>query len=912
MTPEKWQHIKELFESALERDAEDRTAFLDHACDGDELLRREVESLLASYEEGASFMEKPAVASAAENLAGSQRESLIGQTVSHYQVIHEIGSGGMGEVYLAQDTRLGRRVALKLLPTYLSKDEDRLGRFEQEARTASALNHPNVCVIHEVGDTAEGRQYIAMEYVDGVTLRQHIEVAPLKLGEVLDVAVQIASGLAAAHEVGIVHRDIKPENIMMRRDGYVKVLDFGLAKLTGQEATAVATTAGARVKTETGMVMGTSSYMSPEQARGLPVDARTDIWSLGVVLYEMVSGKLPFPGETGSDVIASILTREPPSLSDYASNVPDELEKIVRKSLRKNREKRFQSIKDLQIELNDLRQNLQFKAKLEGSTSDQHRIQTADENRAKQTLEADQPGDGTKLVSAKDVIVHRNSSADYIVHQIKQHKAIVLTTFSILLVAALGLVYWFASNRSTSINARHISSIAVLPFENASGNSEMEYFSDGITESLINSLSQLPNTKVIARSSVFRYKGKELDLPHIAQELSVQAILNGRVVQRGETLLVSVDLIDVQNNTQLWGQQFTRKSADILALQEEIARQVTDSLRVRLTGVQDERIRKRYTYNEEAYKLYLQGRYYWNRRTIDDFKTAIPYFQKAIEIDPTFALAYSGLSDSYGLLASYGGAADTMPLAKAAALKALALDDNLAEAHGSLGQYLIENEDDFAGAEREYRRAIELNPNYASAYQWYAELLYLSGRFEEAQKQAQRAVELDPLSRIINSVFARVFLFARRYDEAITIFRKNIELNPDWYGDYEYLFYAYAAKSMYPEAVDAHIKFMTFARIAPPSEIKATQESFDKSGWQGFLQHRVKYLEGESERKDPTGGRLAEFYAFLGEKDKAFALLERAYKMKRSSLELKHLSSFDNLRTDPRFNDLTRRLGFPQ
>jgi serine/threonine protein kinase/tetratricopeptide (TPR) repeat protein len=912
MTPEKWQHIKELFESALERNAEDRTAFLDHACDGDESLRREVESLLASYEEGVSFMEKPAVASAAETLAGSQRESLIGQTVSHYQVIHEIGSGGMGEVYLAQDTRLGRRVALKLLPTYLSKDEDRLRRFEQEARTASALNHPNVCVIHEVGDTAEGPHYIAMEYVDGVTLRQHIAVARLKLGEVLDVAVQIASGLAAAHEVGIVHRDIKPENIMMRRDGYVKVLDFGLAKLTEQEATDVATPAGPRVKTETGMVMGTSSYMSPEQARGLSVDARTDIWSLGVVLFEMVSGKLPFPGETESDVIASILTREPPSLSDYASNVPDELEKIVRKSLRKNREKRFQSIKDLQIDLNDLRQNLQFKAKLEGSTSDQNRIQTADENRATQTLEADQPGDGTKLVSTKDVIVHRDSSADYIVRQIKQHKAIVLPTFSILLVAALGLVYWFAANRSTSINAKHISSIAVLPFENASGNSEMEYFSDGITESLINSLSQLPNTKVIARSSVFRYKGKDLDLPHIAQELSVQAILNGRVVQRGETLLVSVDLMDVQNNTHLWGQQFIRKSADILALQEEIARQVTDSLRVRLTGVQDERIRKRYTYNEEAYKLYLQGRYYWNRRTIDDFKTAIPYFQKAIEIDPTFALAYSGLSDSYGLLASYGGPADTMPLAKAAALKALALDDNLAEAHGSLGQYLIENEDDLAGAEREYRRAIELNPNYASAYQWYAELLYLSGRFEEAQKQAQRAVELDPLSRIINSVFARVFLFARRYDEAITIFRKNIELNPNWYGDYEYLFYAYAAKSMYPEAVDAYVKFMTFARIAPPSEIKATQESFDKSGWQGFLQHRVKYLEGESERKDPTHGRLAEFYAYLGEKDKAFALLERAYKMKRSSLELKHLSSFDNLRTDPRFNDLTRRLGFPQ
>jgi len=831
--------------------------------------------------------------------------------LGRYKILSLLGTGGMGEVFLAEDTQLRRKVAIKLLPKEIGLDEERMRRFRQEAYAASALNHPNILTIYEFAAT-DGTHFLASEYVEGKTLREKLQSEPLSLAEALSIGAQIAFALSAAHAAGIIHRDLKPENIMIRADGIVKVLDFGLAKLIEKKETSPDTRAQTRVlvKTTPGVVMGTVFYMSPEQARGKETDERTDIWSLGVLLFEMASGKLPFGGETASDVIASILTREPPLLSDHVSNIPHELDAILQQSLRKDREKRFQNIKDLQIDLNDLRQNLEFEAKLKRSTSADHdRLQTADENRPTQILEVGQTGDRDKVVSTAEENVRPGSSAEYVVLGIKQHKTIVLTTLSILLVAALVFGYWVVANRSTSIGARQISSIAVLPFENASGNSEMEYFSDGITESLINSLSQLPNTKVIARASVFRYKGKDLDLSHIAKELSVEAILSGRVVQRGDNLSISVDLMDVQSNTQLWGQQFTRKSSDVLALQDEIARQVMDSLRVRLTGVQEERIKKRYTYNEEAYKLYLQGRYYWNKRTIDDFKTAIPYFQKAIEIDPNFALAYSGLADSYGLLASYGGSTDTMPQAKLSAMKALTLDDNLAEAHGSLGQYLIEHDHDFQAAEREFRRAIELNPNYASAYQWYAELLYHSGRFDEAQKEAQRAVELDPLSRIINSVYARVFLFSRRFDEAITIFKKNIELNPDWYGDYEYLFYAYAAKGMYPEAVDAFVKFLTLSRRSPPSEIVATQESFAISGWQGFLQRRVKYLEGESEQ---NYNQLAEFYALLGEKDKAFGLLEKTYKARGGSVELKYLSSFDNLRSDPRFNDLTRRLGFPE
>jgi len=831
--------------------------------------------------------------------------------LGRYKILSPLGAGGMGEVFLAEDTQLRRKVAIKILPKEIASDKERLRRFQQEAYAASALNHPNILTIFEFAVT-NATPFLASEYVEGKTLREKLQSAPLSLAEALSIAEQIAFALSAAHAAGIIHRDLKPENVMIRSDGIVKVLDFGLAKLIDKKETSTDTKAQTRVlvKTNPSVVMGTVSYMSPEQARGKETDERTDIWSLGVVLFEMVSGKLPFGGETASDVIASILTREPPLLSDHVSNIPHELEKIVQKSLRKDSEKRFQHIKDLQIDLNDLRQNLEFKAKLKRSTSAEHdQLHTANENRATRMLEVDHTGNLPEAVSTRDANVHSGLSAEYIFHQIKRHKAIVLMAASIVLIAAFVYVYRLAMNRSTSIGARQISSIAVLPFENAGENSEMEYFSDGITESLINSLSQLPETKVIARSSVFRYKGKDLDLPHIAKELNVEAILNGRVVQRGENLVISVDLMDVQNNTQLWGQQFTRKSSDILALQDDIARQVTDSLRVRLTGVQEERIRKRYTYNEEAYKLYLQGRYYWNRRTIVDFKTAIPYFQKAIEIDPNFALAYSGLADSYGLLASYGGQTDTLPQAKAAALKALALDDNLAEAHGSLGQYLIDHERNFAAAEKEFRRAIALNPNYASAYQWYAELLSHSGRFDEAQKQAQRALDLDPLSRIINSVYARAFLFARRFDESITLFKKNIELNPDWYGDYEYLFYAYAAKAMYPEAVDSYLKFMELSGTAPPSEIKGTQESFTRSGWRGFLQHRVKHMEGESKQKYP---RIAEFYALLGEKDKAFVLLEKAYEQPGGLVELKYLSSYDNLRGDPRFDDLTRRLGFPE
>lgn len=491
----------------------------------------------------------------------------------------------------------------------------------------------------------------------------------------------------------------------------------------------------------------------------------------------------------------------------------------------------------------------------------------------------------------------------------KHGKAIALTAAGLTLVALALLVYFYRTrNGNTAID-----SIAVLPFANTNADPNTEFLSDGITESLINSLSQLPNVRVLARSTVFRFKGTDADPRAVGKQLGVDTVLTGRVVQAGENLSVQAELVNAADGSQVWGERYNRKAADILAVQEDITREIVGRLRPKLSGEQQERVTRRGTENAEAYKLYLQGRYFWNRRSAEDFKIAIPFFQKAIELDPDFALAHSGLSDSYNLLGQYIGGAppkEVMPLAKKAALKALSLDESLAEAHGSLGQYLIEYEYDWAGAEREFKRAIELNPNYASAYQWHAELRMWEGRFEEAQAQARRAVELDPLSRIINSELARIALFARRYDEAITIFKKNIELNPDWHGDYNYLWYAYAAKGMYAEAVDSYLKLMTFAKLAPPSEVQATQESFARSGWQGFLRHRVRYLEQSSRHEYVSPADLAELYAYLGEKDKAFASLEKAYEMRVGDLkELKHKSSFDNLRDDPRFSDILRRVG---
>src|SRR3989454_1304376 len=634
VTSENWEQVKELFEAALKREPVERVAFLDGACGGQDALRREVESLLKSYEQAGSFMDAPAVEAAAESLLGEQVKLSPSQQIGHYQIVNLIGEGGMGEVYLAEDVLLGRKVALKLLPAEFTKDLPRLRRFQQEARAASALNHPNIITIHEIGEV-DGLNFIVTEFIAGETLRQRMATARLNLATVLDVATQTAGALAAAHAAGIVHRDLKPENIMVRPDGLIKVLDFGLAKLTEPRTSDVESEAPtvARVDTKMGAVMGTAQYMSPEQARGLKVDARTDIFSLGVVLYEMLAGRAPFTGETTADIISMLLQKEPQPLSALAPDTPAELQSIISKALRKDKNERYQTVKDLLIDLTTLKQELEFAAKLERSAP-------PDSKDAAARNSAQAPNAAMENAQTQATTARATSSAEYIASRIKQHRLVIAAGLAVLLLAVIGFSYWFYAHRAS--NLAQIESIAVLPFVNASGNAEVEYLSDGMTDMLITSLSQLPKLSVKARSSVFRYKNKEASPQQVGKELNVQAVLTGRLVQRGNDLTLHIELVDVKTETALWSGDYNRSMTNLVALQGEIARDVSEKLRLRLTSTEKQRLDKRGTENAEAYRAYLKGIFYWNKGLVPGYEKSHEYFQQAIDLDPTYALAYSG------------------------------------------------------------------------------------------------------------------------------------------------------------------------------------------------------------------------------------------------------------------------------
>jgi serine/threonine protein kinase/tetratricopeptide (TPR) repeat protein len=817
-----------------------------------------------------------------------------------YEIIALIGAGGMGEVYRAKDTKLERTVALKILPAEIASDQQRMHRFIQEAKSASALNHPNIITIYEIGQ-ADSVNFIATEFIDGVTMREHLSSRRMKLEEMLDVAVQVASALSAAHAAGIVHRDIKPENIMLRRDGYVKVLDFGLAKLVERQ-TMVDSDALTKplFKTAPGMVMGTVVYMSPEQARGLAVDARTDIWSFAVVLYEMVAGQAPFKGETATDVIVAVVKTEPPPLSDYVPDVPAELERIVMKALDKDREQRYQTIEDLLIDLRRLRKRVEAEAEMgrtiplrlkggvvSATSSGRSAIETP------------------KRVSTAELgVAHPTSSAEYLVSAIKRNKKNTAVGLAILIISIVGVAY-FSFVRSS--NAA-IDSIAVLPFTNITVDPSTEYLSDGITESIINSLSRLPRMRVMARSTVFSYKGQQVDPRKVGRDLGVDAVLMGRVNQRGDTLIIQADLVNVADGSQLWGEQYNRKFADIFAVQEEIAREVSDKLRLRLSGEQKQQLAKRYTENTEAYQLYLKGRYYWNKRTEETLKQAIEYFNQAIALDPSYALAYAGVADCYHILPFYSDlqAKDLCPKARAAAIKALEIDDTLAEAHAALAMVKWDYDWDFAGAEREFKQALELNPNYASVHQWYAEYLATMGRHEEAIAEAKRAREIDPLSLIINTVEGFIFYLARKYDLAIEKLRKTLEMDPNFARAHLYLGQAYVEKRRYEEAIAEFQKAATLSGNSPET-LALLGYANAVSGKKSEAQKIVKEL---SERRYTSPYWMAVVHTSLNEKDQALARLEDAYESRYLWLVFFNVDpKFDSLRSDPRFAELVRRVG---
>jgi serine/threonine protein kinase/tetratricopeptide (TPR) repeat protein len=751
--PERWQQVEQLYHSALEKEASERSAYLAAACAGDEGLRREVESLLAHEDSAQNFIESPALDVAAKLLAKEQNSAVPGQTINQYKIISPLGAGGMGEVFLAEDTRLERRVALKFLPDLLTQDQGHMRRFEQEARAVAALSHPNVCMIHEVVETRAGRHCIVMEYVDGVTLRERVTERRMNVGDALDAAIQTASALSAAHAAGIVHRDIKPENIMLRRDGYLKVLDFGVAKLTQRDGSLADENATTKmlVNTSPGILVGTVAYMSPEQARGLPVDARTDIWSLGVVLYETLTGRRPFEGATLTDVIISIAERTPAPISRYEPEAPSELERIVNKCLAKNRDERYQTADDLLVDLKNLQHELAV-----GAEVDRYKQLTPSSLTAEPTNDS------------------QAGSAQHFPLWSTRNRALLTALAGILIIS--GLVYaLFIRRGSTPLPQGEIKSLAVLPLENLSGDASQEYFVDGMTEALITDLAKISAIRVMSRSSVMQYKGARKPLPDVGRELNVDAVLTGSVVRSGNRVRITVQLVHAATDRNLWGDSYEGDLRDVLALQREAARDIVGEVRLKLRPGQNAQSEPVRPVNPEAYDLYLRGRYFLNRQNKEDNEAAIAALERAVATDATFAAAQAELAQAYVWKQFLFARDESQWTEKAfvAAEKALALDPNLGVAHLARGRILWTPANHFPheNAIREYRRALTLDPTLDEARNQLALVYCHIGAFEESLHEAQEAISLNPNNNLAQFRIGETLNFQGKYEQALTALR---------------------------------------------------------------------------------------------------------------------------------------------
>ena len=829
----------------------------------------------------------------------------IGTKLGRYEIRSRIGEGGMGEVYLAEDTRLHRKVALKVLPHDLAANRDRMRRFEQEATAAAALNHPNIAHVYEIGES-DGVNFIAMEYVDGATLREKIHGEPTELRKLLRYLQQVAEGLAKAHAAGIVHRDLKPDNVMITHDGYAKILDFGLAKLIEQTKPPVSEAPAAEAPTAVmqqplstpGVVMGTVGYMSPEQAQGKQVDQRSDIFSFGCILYEAATSQRAFESESTIDTLHKIVHAPVPPVKDVNPSAPADLTRIARRCLAKDPDERYQSIKEAAIELRELRRELEGAEELDTTVPPSSVGRTVSSTPS-----------GATTVSGTPHLTASASSAEYIVKGITQHKLAAVIGTIVLVAGIIGLVAYLHGRNATVA----IKSIAVMPFANEGGNAEAEYLSDGMTETLISNLSQLSNLSVKARSSVFRYKGQETSPQTIGRELNVQAILNGRVAQRGDQLTLTLELVDAQTENVIWSEQYNRTQADLVALQSEIARDVSAKLKTRLSGADQQKLMKSYTVNPEAYQLYLKGRFYWNKRTGESLKKSIEYFNQAIEKDPNYALAYAGMADAYSLIPGYsaGPPQEYLPKAKAAAMKALEIDNTLAEAHTALANALYDYDWNFAESNREFQRAIELNPNYPTAHHWYGENLAVLGRFDEGIAQLKLAQELDPLSLIINADLGEVYTYARQYDNAIEQLRKTIEMDQGFYYAHWRLGLVYEMKGSNQEAIAEYRKARQLDD--DPFVLALLGHAYAVSGERAEALKTVEQLKEISQQRYVSAYSFSVLYGGLGEKDQAFQWLEKAYQDRADDLrQLKVDPLLDNLRSDPRFTDLVRRVGLPQ
>jgi serine/threonine protein kinase/TolB-like protein/Flp pilus assembly protein TadD len=952
MTPARLKTIEQIFRAALDQEPDQISAFLDTACEGDEPLRRKVEALLASRERAGSFIETSAVGLATRIIQSGQADSLVGHTIGHYKISKRIGSGGMGEVYLATDITAGRQAALKILPTRFASDAERLKRFKQEAHAIVAFNHPNILTVYEIGED-QSTHYIASELIEGETLRQRLTRGQMQLSEAVDVAIQVASALAAAHQAGIVHRDIKPENIMLRPDGYVKVLDFGIAKLAESAfaeppsvaaatfGVPAATADGAEsltlAATNLGSILGTARYMSPEQARGVPVDKRTDIWSLGVVLYEMLTGHGPFIGDTPKEVMSAILEREPPPVTRYIAHAPAEVQQIISKTLRKDYKERYRSAHDLLKALKDLRRNLEFQAFFMNGFFDEvkrrkvYRVAAAYIIAAAGIIQLasaafpawDLPNSALRLVIVLLLIgfplalvlgwifdvtpqgIRTTPRAALGTH--RRSNLIMLVAAGVIISAVAG---FFLLSR---VSAHRVDkSIAVLPFENASNDPNTEYLSEGISEALINSLSELQQLRVIARPTAFRYKAKDVDPRQVGRELGVTAVLTGKVRQMQDALNVQVDLVDAVTGAQIWGAGYDRNIADLVAVKQAIAQEIAAKLKLKLSSEQQRLLVKRDSTNAEAYQFYLRGRYFWNKRTSDGIKQAIEYFQQSVERDPNFALGYDGLADSYTGLTFYNFAAphETMPKAKESAIKALALDNTLAEAHTSLAHILSNYDWNWSAAEKEFKRSIELKPDYATAHQWYAiHYLTATGRLEEAVQEMKKALELEPTSLVMNTFMGATLYYAGRYDEAIDQCRRTIQMDPNFAVAHWHLGLAYEQKQVLDAATEEFKKAISLSGGSPLMRA-ALGRAYAKSQKKHEANEMLNELNELAKRQYVSAYEVAKIHVALGNSEQAFQLLEKAYA--EHSFHLANLNvcpQFKSVRSDPRFQDLVQRIG---